>query len=67
MLLYLLVAVADGQVEGLGGGAPAAPLAAELHGLDVLVQQQQRRLVHVEERLFQRVQVPVVCLRSKKQ
>lgn len=59
---HLVIAVADGEVEGLCARGAAAALAAELHRLHVLVQQQQWRLVHVEERPLQRVQVPVVRL-----
>ena len=61
---HLVGAVADGQVEGFGGGRAAAALPAELHRLHILVQHQQRRLVHIEERALQRVQVPVVRLQQ---
>ena len=61
----LVVAHADGQVEGLGGGREhAAALAHELDRLALVVHQQSRRLVHVEKRALQRVQVPVVRLRA---
>ena len=51
-------------VQALEQTDRGAHLPTEFHRLDVFVQQQQRRLVHVEERPFQGIEVPVVRLRS---
>jgi len=44
---------ADDEVEGLGAGRHVAVRAPELDLLDVVVRQQHRRLVDVEERPLQ--------------
>ena len=51
------------EVERLGRGR-ARRLAQELHAVNVVVHQQQRRLLHVEKRALQRVQEAVVGLRA---
>ncbi len=61
--VYLVCLHTDGQVEGLGTGSKhAATLPQELHALYLVMNQQGRWLLDVEECVLQRIQVAVISL-----
>ena len=63
----LIVLHAYGQVKCLGRvGQHASALPHELYALNLIIHQQCRRLVHIEEALLQWVQVAVICLQPHK-
>lgn len=58
---------AEVQIKRLCGCKGVIPLPLELHTIDLVVRDQQGRLVDVKESTLQGVEMPEVCLHSPKE